>query len=144
MTIRLPDFVIDIIDPAGRYLRNGRPRPDHRNLPRRFAAYTPVGGKPRTPNPEQRQRLLASRPPRPDRIPIDEGTITATAAELAAGGQATVRDRSVRLVRFWHGDAVLDVGDPGNRQRTRIPRRALRDRGSLRAELARHLRNMIS
>jgi hypothetical protein len=102
--IRLPDFVVDIIDPAGRYLRDGRPRPGRRDLPRQFAEYTPVTGKPRG------------------------------IRKVAPGHPG-----DARLVRFWHGDAVLEVGTG---KRARIPRRALRDPDSLRAELARHIRTM--
>jgi hypothetical protein len=102
--IRLPDFVVDVIDPAGRYLRDGRPRPGRRDLPRQFTEYTPVTGKPRG------------------------------IRKVAPG-----HPRDARLVRFWHGDAVLEVGTG---KRIRIPRRALRDPDSLRAELARHIRTM--
>lgn len=102
--IRLPDFVVDIIDPAGRYLRDGRPRPRRRGLPKRFAEYMPVTGTPR-------------------RI-----------RKVARGHTG-----DARLVRFWHGDAVLEVG---NGKQVRIPRRALRDPNSLHAELARQIRTI--
>ncbi|HEY4453319.1 MAG TPA: hypothetical protein VGN81_03325 [Pseudonocardiaceae bacterium] len=74
---------------------------------------------------------------------VDSDSVDTAAAELAAHGHAIVREQDARLIRFWHGDAILELTYSGNYRGTRIPRRALRDPNSLRAELAKHLHTML-
>lgn len=148
--IRLPDFVVDVIDPAGRYLRDGEPTP-RRDLPRRFAHYTPITPRQqRTMATVKRKRqaaLDALRENRREPTPRAQATIPAVAAELAIHARASVGTNDVRadarLLRFWHGDAVLEYTHPDGLHRTRIFRRALRDPQLLEAELAKHLAPML-
>ena len=148
---RLPQFVIDVIDPAGRYMRTSsprHPRMNRRDVPRQFAAYAPVGEKPRpVPDPAQRQELrerherLRAATPRP--TPPAPSLIATAAAEVAAHGQAGMGGRDLTLKRFWHGDAVLVIIAGTRRSAVRIDHKALRDTSSLEASLRRHLETTL-
>lgn len=146
--MRLPEFVIDMLDPAGRYLRKTsprHPRPNRRGMPRQFAEYTPVGTKPRPiADPARRRELLARRRETRPPIQLDPNVLATAAAELATSGHATIGARDATLVRFWHGDAVLDIIGPARRHQTRIGRRELREPGRLASRLRTHLESALS
>jgi hypothetical protein len=152
--MELPHFLIEMFDPAGRYMRRTahlRRRRRTSRIPFRSAAYTPIGTDPVPLTDARHEEWLAARQNRVreraaqrEANVVDPEVIAAAAAELVAGRRTTIATPGRRLdavmVRFWHGDAVLEVRDASQRCRgVRIERRRLGDP----AVIARHLATMV-
>lgn len=138
VAVPLPRLLMWLVDPANVYFADHTPR---RGRPRRGPRYrgaavfgpdVPGGSRQATPEEiaELRRRAPSSRAdadaaPRP---PVDPAALAQAARDLLTQGWATLGTSPhlvhARVVRFWHGDCVLDVTDEAGRSRSlaRIPR----------------------
>ncbi|HEX4223188.1 MAG TPA: hypothetical protein VHZ97_12545, partial [Pseudonocardiaceae bacterium] len=143
----LLEMLVELLDPASRYLRRTSPHPRRirrRGMPRRSAIYTPIGAPPRQgpiqPRPEHRLRR---------EIAVDTDAIAYATAEVMAGRPATITVKGLELdvvmVRFWHGDAVLELHEadqPGNRHCVRVDRHLVGDPAVIAGHLTTQVRSV--
>ena len=123
--MQLPSFLVDLIDPAGRYMRRGTPRRSGPGF-RGGSVWGPgVPGGARQATDEEleamRQQMELHRQVRDVRNPpqVDSAVMSAAAHQVIEQGrtlmQADGYALSARVVRFWHGESLLeiDVTGPG-------------------------------
>lgn len=130
--VPLPRLLMRLVDPANVYFADHTPRrrgPIYREA---TVERDPGGSRRATPEEISDLRQRAQRPladadgaPEP---PIDASLLSKAAHDLIAEGRATIgtgpHSVHARVVRFWRGDAVLEVtGENGQSRRlVRIPR----------------------
>jgi len=138
--VPLPRLLRWLVDPASVYFADHAPRRGRlrRGGPRYreaavFGPDVPGGSRQATPEEIADLRRRASQE-RADadaalRPPVDPAALSQAARDLLTQGWATLGTsphlRHARVVRFWHGDSVLDVTDETGRSRSlaRIPRK---------------------
>ncbi|MCW2636617.1 MAG: hypothetical protein JWQ99_2984 [Blastococcus sp.] len=135
----LPRILLLIFDPAGAEMEKGRPSRPRAPMHRGAAVYgpgEPSGGRPATV--AEAQVLAASAATHAGRFEESvEALLRRRSVQLEAAADELLRTGSVglrlgaweveaRIIRFWHGDSVLEISsrsDAGSRRgRTRIPR----------------------
>ena len=132
VAVPLPRLLMRLVDPAGAYLADHAPR---RGGPRyrEAAVFGPdVPGGSRQATPEEiadfRRSAAHRHADAAPRLPVDPAALSQAARDLLTQGRATLgtspRTVHARVVRFWHGDCVLDVTDETgwSRSLARIPR----------------------
>lgn len=119
-------------------------------MPRQSAIYTPIGKPPRQAPILPRPALLEQRQQQRRDVVVDTDVIAYATAEMMAGRPAAIavngRELDVVLVRFWRGDAVLELREadqPVNRCCALIKRRSLGDATVLARNLTSQVRSMF-
>jgi hypothetical protein len=149
----LLEMLFETLDPASRYLRRTSPhhrRIRRRGMPRQSAIYTPVGKPPRQGKIVPRPALRAQRQQQRHETVVDTDMIVYATAEVMAGRPATIAVKGLELdavlVRFWRGDAVLELREadqPVNRHWARIERRSVGDATVIAGSLTAQVRSML-
>jgi len=131
MALRWPRPLMRIIDPANVYFDDRSPHRHKGPIYRGGAVFGPgvPGGSRQTTDDEiaqSRRQTREKADPRPVTA-ADRLAIARAAQDLIDTGTAAITDGScmlrARVVRFWRGDAVLEVEHAGGgRTLTRIPR----------------------
>jgi hypothetical protein len=148
--VQLPAFLVRVIDPAEGYFENRRPRRPGRPVYRGGALFGPAvpgGSRQATDEEIQAMRRRVSElpaPPRRELTSAQRDEVAAAVTSLLDTGHAAIgegpRRAEAQIVKFWHGDSILEVGRGSGSTLTRIARRpTAHDRKELFSLLARQL-----
>ena len=151
--VQLPAVLVRVIDPANGYFEKRRSPRRGGPIYRGGAVFGPgvPGGSRQATDDEiaEMQRRANAEPKRSRRElpPLERDGLTAAVTSLLDTGSAAIGEGPERckakIVRFWHGDSILEVSHRSGSSLTRIPRRPTsQDRATLFSVLAHHVADL--